>query len=156
MCALSTCRAFLTSMPIKSFTEISKGRMCCWRRTQKSNLVYQTPASFFKYRDVKVSSWGLCLWSCTPLVDFGVSAQLDRTVGRRNTFIGTPYWMAPEVIACDENPDSTYDYRVRSAPFVFTHTGFKRLMVTCFTLYLTERYLVFGDHSHWDGRGSSS
>jgi len=26
------------------------------------------------------------------VVDFGVSAQLDKTIGKRNTFIGTPYW----------------------------------------------------------------
>lgn len=46
------------------------------------------------------------------VVDFGVSAHLDRTIGKRNTFIGTPYWMAPEVIACDQDPTATYDYRV--------------------------------------------
>ncbi|XP_014227640.1 myosin-IIIb-like isoform X2 [Trichogramma pretiosum] len=63
------------------------------------------------HRDVKGHNILLTEDARVKLVDFGVSSHLAATHVRRNTSVGTPYWMAPEVIACEQQLDSSYDSR---------------------------------------------
>uniref|UniRef100_A0A8C2IL58 non-specific serine/threonine protein kinase n=1 Tax=Cyprinus carpio TaxID=7962 RepID=A0A8C2IL58_CYPCA len=63
------------------------------------------------HRDLKAGNILLTLDGDIRLADFGVSAKNTKTLQRRDSFIGTPYWMAPEVVMCETMKDAPYDYK---------------------------------------------
>ncbi|XP_073415635.1 uncharacterized protein [Dendrobates tinctorius] len=63
------------------------------------------------HRDLKAGNILLTQHGDIRLADFGVSAVNNQTLQRRSSFIGTPYWMAPEVVMCETCKDAPYDYK---------------------------------------------
>ncbi|XP_066129378.1 serine/threonine-protein kinase 10 [Saccopteryx bilineata] len=64
------------------------------------------------HRDLKAGNVLMTLEGDIRLADFGVSAKNLKTLQKRDSFIGTPYWMAPEVVMCETMKDTPYDYKV--------------------------------------------
>lgn len=104
-----------------SVTDLVQGLRCRGSRLSDQQIAYilrETVQALIylhenhcMHRDVKGHNILLTEEANVKLVDFGVSSHLAATMARRNTSVGTPYWMAPEVIACEQQLDQSYDSR---------------------------------------------
>lgn len=91
-------------MNICKLTLVENQIACICRQTLKGLKYLHSQGKI--HRDIKSGNILLNELGVSKLADFGVSAQLTETVNKRKTVVGTPYWMAPEVLS-----ESAYDVK---------------------------------------------
>ena len=74
-------------------------------------LIYLHDNCYVIHRDMKAGNILLTESGQVKLADFGVSAKNTSSLQRRYSFIGTPYWMSPEIIACETDKEISYDVK---------------------------------------------
>jgi serine/threonine protein kinase len=90
-----------------SLSDIMEARMSGLTEPQIAAVIASTVDALFYlhkrhkiHRDIKAGNLLLTSDGLAKLADFGIAATLGHSLERRRTVIGTPFWMAPEVITC--------------------------------------------------------